>query len=97
MKRKIPGLLAVVLALSLSAFTNLHEKKATGYYWFPLNPYSGAPQSVNTLVYLPYDPYLCTNWAPGGYCSGAFTSYSGTQAPYTAAGTEILVHFSLFH
>ncbi|HWK03181.1 MAG TPA: hypothetical protein VNS58_06100 [Puia sp.] len=97
MKSKIWGLAAVVLALTLSAFTATRpEKKASGYFWFPLNPYSGTPQTVTTLVYQPYDPYFCTNWAPGGYCSGAFTSYSGTSAPYSAAGAEVLVHFSLF-
>lgn len=97
MKRKIWGLTAIVLALSLSAFTAARpEKKVGGYYWFPLNSFSGAPQTVNTLVYLPADPYSCTNWAPGAYCSGAFTSYSGTRAPYSAAGYEMLVHFSMF-
>lgn len=96
MKSKIPGFLAVVLALSLSAFTSFHTKPSAGYYWFPLNSYSGAPQPVSTLTYLTYDPYYCTNWAPGGYCSGAFTSYSGASGSYTAAGTEMLVHFSMF-
>ena len=96
MKSKIPGLLAVVLALSLSAFTSMHEKKVTGYYWFPLNAYSGSPQPVTTLVYLPSDPYNCTNWAPGGYCSGAFTSYTQVGSSYVAAGVEMLVHYSFF-
>jgi hypothetical protein len=97
MKRKIWGLTAVVLALSLSAFTSIRsEKKYTSYYWFPLNSYSGVPQTVNTLVYLPSDPYYCTNWAPGGYCAGAFTGYSGTHAPYSASGIEVSVDFSLY-
>jgi len=97
MKRNILGLTAVVLALALSAFVSHSPKNGNGYYWFPLDPASGTPNMVNTLVYLPSDPYACTNWAPGGYCSGAFTSYSGTHAPYAAAGSELLVHFSMFH
>jgi hypothetical protein len=97
MKRKIWGLSAVVLALSLSAFTAFRPEKNTGgYYWFPLDSYSGMPRSVNTLIYQPSDPYYCANWAPGGYCVGAFTSYSGTSAPYSAAGLEELIHYSLF-
>jgi len=96
MKSKVPGLMAIVLAVSLSAFTSHQEKKMTGYYWFPLDAV-GAPQQVNTLMYSSADPYLCTVWAPGGYCSAAFTSYSGTQAPYSAAGVKAVVHFSLFH
>ena len=96
MKRKIPGLLAIVLAVSLSAFTSFHKKEMSGYYWFPLDG-SGAPKQVNVLVFSPVDPYLCTVWAPGSYCSGGFTSYSGTQAPYSAAGVEAVVHFNLFH
>jgi len=97
MKSKIPGLLAIVLALSLSAFTTLHKKAATGYYWFPLDASSGAPKPVTTLVYLGSDPYLCTNWAPGGYCSGGFTSYGRSGSYYVAAGTQIIVHFSMFY
>jgi hypothetical protein len=97
MKRKIWGLAAVVLALSLSAFTSFGpEKKATGYYWFPLDRASGVPQTVNTLVFLPTDPYYCTSWAPGPYCSGGFTGYSGTHAPYSASGFEVYVDFSLY-
>lgn len=98
MKCKLLGLIAVVLALTLSAFNAAHlPQKGNGYYWFPLNSFSGAPQTVSTLVYLPSDPYFCTNWAPGGYCSGAFTSYSVAGTSYSAAGTEVLVHFSMFH
>ncbi|HVV04104.1 MAG TPA: hypothetical protein VHC96_07765 [Puia sp.] len=97
MKRRILGLLVVALAMSLSAYTNRPNKEATGYYWFPLDSYSGDPQMVNTLVYSPSDPYQCTNWAPGGYCAGAFTSYSGTKPPYSAAGVEMMVHYSLFY
>lgn len=87
----------VALAFSLSAYTNLPKKEVTGYYWFPLNSFSGDPQAVSTLVYQSYDPYLCTNWAPGGYCSGAFTSYTRIGTSYVAAGTEVLLHFSLFY
>jgi hypothetical protein len=97
MKSKIPGLLAVVLALSLSAFTTMRKTTYTSYYWFPLNSYSGNPQPVNNLVYLPSDPYNCTNWAPGGYCSGAFTGYTLVGSSYVAAGTEMLVHYSMFY
>lgn len=95
MKSKIPGFLAVVLALSLSAFTSMH-KPTTAYYWFPLNSATGNPQPVSTLVYLGYDPYFCSNWAPGGYCSGAFTGYARSGSNYIAGGTEILVHFSFY-
>jgi len=89
--------LAVVLALSLSAFTSIPQKKATGYYWFPLDSTTGDPKPVTTLVYLASDPYLCTNYAPGGYCSGGFTSYGRSGSYYVAAGTQIIVHFSLFY
>jgi hypothetical protein len=95
MKRKILGLIVIVLAFSLSAYTSRPEKGKASYYWFPLNA-AGQPQAVNNLVYQPSDPYLCTNWAPGGYCAGAFTSYSIVGSTYVAAGTEVLVHFSLF-
>jgi len=97
MKRKVLGLLVVALAVSLSAYTSRPKKESNGYYWFPLNGFSGAPQTVTTLVYSPNDPYYCTNWAPGTYCSGAFSSYSGGPGAYSAAGVEVIVDYNLFH
>ena len=96
MKSKIPGFLAVVLALSLSAFTSIHQKEATGYYWFPLDASSGDPLPVSSLNYQTYDPYFCTNWAPGGYCSGAYTSYTRSGNTYYASDVQMLVHFTFF-
>jgi hypothetical protein len=96
MKRKILGLMVVALAVSLSAYTNF-PKKGNGYYWFPLNGFTGAPQTVATLTYSPNDPAFCTNWAPGTYCSGAFSSYSGGPGAYSAAGVEVMVDYNLYH
>ena len=97
MKRTLlPGLMTVVIALSLSAFANLPQKRITGYYWFPLDA-TGQPQAVTTLVYLPYDPYQCSTWAPGGYCAAAYTSYSGTHAPYYASGSQMQVDYKMYH
>jgi hypothetical protein len=97
MKRKIAAAMIVALAFSLSAFTVASKPTATGYYWFPLDPTTGDPQPVSTLTYSPSDPYFCTNWAPGGYCSGAFTSYILSGGVYTGAGVEMLVHYSMFN
>jgi hypothetical protein len=95
MKRKIIGLAAIVLALSLSAFNaRPAEKKFASYWWFPLNPV-GQPQCVTQLIYQPGDPQNCTNWAWGGYCEGAFDSYSGSYGNYCASGFEVGVDYNI--
>ncbi|HEY4061155.1 MAG TPA: hypothetical protein VGM30_04605 [Puia sp.] len=93
MKRKILGLAAVTLALCLSAFTLLKPMPSgvASYYWFPLNSASGFPQTVPSLVYQTFDPAFCGNYLLQPYCSAAFTSYSGTSAPYAAAGMEVII------
>ncbi|HEX9513936.1 MAG TPA: hypothetical protein VF939_25770 [Puia sp.] len=96
MKKKIFYVMVVALAITLSSFS-LSKKSAYGnYYWFPLELGSGHPLTVNHLVYQSFDPYQCLNWGMGGYCSGAFLSYSGTCAPYSAAGMEVLVDFHIY-
>ena len=93
MKKKVFYVMGIALALTLSSFT-LTKKTAVGnYYWFPLESYSGSPKPVSHLVYQPFDPALCLNWGLGTYCSGAFTSYTGTAAPYNASGMEVMVDF----
>lgn len=93
MKRKIIGLAAIVLALSLSAFNaRPSEKKSPSYWWFPLNGV-GQAQCISHLVYQPGDPCNCTNWAWGPYCEGAFDSYSGSYGNYCADGYEVAVDF----
>lgn len=98
MKRKIWGLTAVVLAISLSAFSALHKKddgKFAQYYWFPLAPDSGVPEYSNILLYQSGDPTECGNFAPVNYCEGAFTSYTGSYPTYNAAGLEVMIHYPL--
>ena len=96
MKRKIWGLAAIVLALSLSAYTNKPvEKKAGAFYWFPLDPGTGDPQPVNMLYYQSFDPAGCVFLGLGDWCTAAFTSYSGT-GPYYAAGMEAIIHVHLY-
>jgi hypothetical protein len=96
MKRKILGLMAIVLALSLSAFNaGPKYKNFYAYWWFPLDPASGEPHTVSTLVYQSFDPYDCTNWYWGAYCEGAFTSYGGSYGNYYAAGDEVLLDFHM--
>lgn len=89
MKKYLSGLLAVILAVSASAFTKIETNKKTSYYWFPLNATTGAPQSVSSLVFQAGDPQNCDLSKPlNPYCEGAYTSFSGS-GPYTAAGTNI--------
>jgi hypothetical protein len=93
MKSKILGLFAVTLGLCLSAFTSLKPSSSAvaSYYWFPLNASSGFPESVPSLVYQTNDPQDCGNYRLEPYCTGAFTSYSGTTAPYFADGMEVMI------
>lgn len=98
MKRKIWGLTAVVLAISLSAFSALHKKdsgKFGEFYWFPLDPGTGLPTYSNILLYQTGDPAFCGNFAPVNYCEGAFTSWTGSFPVYRAAGIEAIVHYPL--
>jgi len=96
MKRKILGLTAVVLALSLSSFVERPKSSKFGqYYWFPLDNGTGWPLVVSHLVYQSYDPYLCTNWAWGDYCAAAYTSYTGSSGSYSAAGFLIVVDYHI--
>ncbi|HEY4064980.1 MAG TPA: hypothetical protein VGM30_23915 [Puia sp.] len=96
MKRKILGIAAIVLAVSLSAFNAAPNGKSYfAYWWFPLNIGTGTPGTVTNLVYQSFDPYSCYNWAWGGYCSGGFNSYGGTFGSYYAAGDEILLDYHL--
>jgi hypothetical protein len=97
-RRSIFGLAVVLVAISLSAFTThvqeaKNAKKFGTYYWFPLDPASGVPQTSGTLVYLSYDPSNCSFLGMGGYCIGAFTGYTQSQWGYNAAGTEVTAHF----
>ena len=91
------GLAVVLIAISLSAFTtHVQETKSAkfGYfYWFPLDPVSGIPQTAGALYYSSGDPFSCSFLGMGNYCTGAFTSYTQDQYGYHASGTEVLVHF----
>ena len=92
MRRKILGFTAIIMALCLAAFTLRPDHTAiASYYWFPLDNASGFPQSVPNLVYQTTDPQECGNYRIEPYCSGAFTSYSGTTAPYFADGMEVMI------
>src|ERR1700753_602260 len=95
MKRKIWGLTAIVLALSLSAFTTIHkresEKKRGQFYWFPLDS-SGNPLYTNTLIYQSWDPAYCGHFAVN-YCEAAFSSYTGSAPTYMPAGNEAIIDF----
>ena len=93
-RRSIFGLAVVHVAISLSAFTThvqetTNAKKFGTYYWFPLDPASGVPQTSGTLVYLSYDPSNCSLLGMGGFCMGAFTGYTQNQYGYHAAGTRV--------
>src|SRR5882757_6531627 len=96
MKRKIIGLAVVVLALSFSAFTNHVEteknKKFGSYYWFPLDPVSGVPQTSPTLTY-GGDPTSCSFIGMGYYCTGAYSSYTHDAYGYHASGYLVTQHF----
>jgi hypothetical protein len=98
MRRKIWALSAIVLALSLSAFTARQEvnNKKGNLYWFPLDPASGQPQAVSTLVFQANDPYECSSWGQYEYCAGGFTSFSTSGSFYIAQGTEVLLHYMIF-
>ena len=94
MKRKILGLLAIVLALSLSAFNaKPAEKKFANYFWFALDVASGEAHSAPTLIYQSFDPQLCASWYWGGYCEGAYTSFTGNYGEYWPWGTMVQVDF----
>ena len=96
-KRSMIGLAVVLIAISLSAFTtHVQEAKTAKYgffYWFPLDPVSGIAQTSGTLVYSSGDPSSCSFLGLGGYCVGAFTSYTQDQYGYHAAGYEVIAHF----
>ena len=98
MKSKIWALAAIVLALSLSAFTARQEANHSNgnLYWFPLDPSSGRPQAVQTLVYQSYDPYACSSWGQYDYCAGGFTGYSTNGSFYTSQGFEVLLHYMVY-
>jgi len=91
------GLAVVLVAISLSAFTTHVQEAKTAkfgmYYWFPLDPASGVPQTAGTLIYSSSDPSHCSFLGMGGYCIAAFTSYTQDQYGYHAAGTEVVSHF----
>lgn len=97
MTRKIIGLAVVVLAISLSAFTTHGEKakeaKFAMYYWFPVDPASGVPQTAGHLIYQSNDPWSCSFLGMGGYCISAWTSYTQDQFGYHAAGFETALHY----
>lgn len=97
MKKKIFYVGVIAVAMSLSAFSVVKKVAFAQYYWFPLDG-TGVPLTVNnpTVIYMSGDPYNCLNWGLGDYCSGAFTSYSGTSAPYRAAGVEVMVDFHYY-
>jgi hypothetical protein len=98
MKAKIWALAAIVLALSLSAFTarqETHQAKGN-LYWFPLDPSSGRPLAVQTLVYQSYDPYECSSWGAYDYCAGGYTSYTTNGSLYVAQGFEVLLHYMIY-
>jgi len=92
------ALAVVLVAISLSAFTThvqetKNAKKFGTYYWFPLDPGSGVPQTAGHLVYLSYDPSSCSFLGMGGYCIGAFTNYTQDQYGYHAAGMEVAADY----
>jgi len=96
MKRKIIGLGVVVLAIAFSAFTHHAESeksnKMGNYYWFRLDPVTGAPLTSSQLIY-GADPSNCTFLGMGTYCSGAWTSYTHDIYGYHAAGYWVDVHY----
>jgi len=96
MKRKIIGLVVVVLAISFSAFTTRVEteknKKFGTYYWFPTDPV-GNPQTTAGLYYQSNDPYVCSFTGMGYYCAAAYTSYTQDVYGYHASGYLVLQHF----
>jgi len=95
MKRYLSGILAIILAVSASAFTNIKSSKNTDYYWFPLDPSTGAPQSVSQLLHQPNDPQGCSSTLiTHPYCEGGYNSFSGT-GPYTANGSRVITDFKL--
>lgn len=92
-KRKFLAWTAVTAALCLTAFT-LHTPSATAsYYWFPLDPSSGFPQSTSHLVYQAADPGDCGNFPLNPYCNAAYTSYTGS-GPYFASGVVVIVDYA---
>lgn len=96
-KRSMIGLAVVIIAISLSAFTtHVQEAKTAKYgmfYWFPLDPASGVPQTAGSLYYSSSDPSSCSLLGLGGWCIGAFTSYTQDQYGYHAAGFETIAHY----
>jgi hypothetical protein len=97
MKKRIFYVGVIAVAMSLSAFSVVKKASVAQYYWFPLMT-TGVPYTINNpmVVYMSGDPANCLNWGLGDYCSGAFTSYSGSSAPYSAAGMEVMVDFHYY-
>jgi hypothetical protein len=95
MKKYLTGILAIMLAVSFSAFTNTETSKKTLYYWFPLDPSTGVAQSVMTLVHQADDPQGCDELHTANpYCEGAYNSFTGT-GPYTPSGSRIITDHKL--
>jgi hypothetical protein len=96
-KRSLFGLAVVIIAISFSAFTTHVQEAKTAkfgmYYWFPLDPATGYPQTAANLVYLGGDPTSCSFLGWGAYCMGAFTGYTQDIYGYHAQGTEVTRHY----
>ena len=95
MKPRILGLVVVVLALSLSAYTTHVETKTDAtfgtYYWFQLDAL-GVPQTMPNLIYQGSDPYWCSFIGLGYFCVGAYTAYTQDEYGYHAAGYLVTRH-----
>ena len=97
MKRKIIGLVVVVLAISFSAFTTRVETEKNSkfgtYYWFPTDPV-GNPQTTAGLYYQSNDPYSsCSILGLGYYCAAAYTGYTQDVYGYHASGYLVTQHY----
>ncbi len=82
-------LLAAIAGIVMAFSFNATNAKQDQYYWFPLDPSSGVPQNVTTLVQQPTDPSGCTTGLK--YCEGGYTSFiNNGDGTYSASGTRVI-------
>ena len=89
MKKTIYKISAVIIAITVFAFTNVDSKRLN-LYWFPLNAISCVPQTLSsTPTYQATDPTMCRGFR--FCCEGGFTSYTVLGGIYSASGTLMVL------
>lgn len=89
-KKKIMlPIIALLLGITSAFAFKAGSARQDLYYWFPLDPSSGTPQSVTTLIHQSTDPSGCTTGVK--YCEGGYNTYvDNGDGTYSASGTRIV-------